>query len=96
MTNCPNYTVEISGRIGEVFVSDDHGGKYMCVFVQTDKTDFVAVYEAYGFMVWTQAVTNAQTEYFPIKLREHTKLTIVVMGEMWEQINRQISAVKSE
>lgn len=90
MRNLPNCIVDADGSKGEIFVSDNEGGKYMCVFVKTDVTDFTAIYNAYGFMVWTQIATLGAPEFYPIKLREQTKLTDSVMHEMWRQICEQI------
>jgi hypothetical protein len=90
MRNLPNFRVEISGLTGEVFVSDNDKGRYMCIFVKTPETDFASIYEAYGFMVWTTVATSTQTEYFPIKLQDHTNLTEAVMSEIWAQVSNQI------
>src|ERR1700722_18419624 len=94
MKNLPNFTVEMNGVAGEVFVSDNHDGKYMCVFVATPAADFQQIYNAYGFMVWTPVATDAETEYFPIKLREQTKLTPAIMHEMWAQIHKHIELME--
>jgi hypothetical protein len=90
MKNLPNFNVVMNGASGEIFVSDNHEGRFMCVFVKTDQTDFCSIYDAYGFMVWTPNGTNTAIEFFPIKLKDATKLTHSVMQEMWEQISRQI------
>lgn len=87
MKNRPNFKVNINGSTGEIFVTDNHSGKYMCVFVKTELIDFATTYNAYGFMVWTAAATHSETEYFPIKLQEETKLTKSIMRQMWEQIS---------
>jgi hypothetical protein len=91
MKNFPNCNVELNGAKGEIFVSDNHEGRYMCVFVKTPAVDFCNIYNAYGFMVWTPDATLSETKYFPIKLTEDTKLTPDIMVEMWKQIEKQIA-----
>jgi len=90
MNNLPNFIVDITGSTGEIFVSDNQDGKFMCVFVKTDTTDFAKDYNAYGFMVWTAAATHTENEYYPIKLQEQTKLTKAIMRKMWEHIVKQM------
>ena len=92
MKNLPNFKVDINGSTGEIFVSDNQDGKFMCVFVKTDTADFATDYYAYGFMVWTAAATHTENEYYPIKLQEHTKLTKAIMNKMWELIAKQMPA----
>jgi hypothetical protein len=90
MKNLPNFLVDLNGSTGEIFVTDNHDGKFMCVFVKTDATDFSIDYNAYGFMVWTAAGTNTDIKFYPIKLQEQTLLTNDIMREMWNQIVKQI------
>jgi len=92
MKNLPNFKVEINGSPGEIYVSDNEDGRYMCVFVKTNTTDFAHIYKAYGFMVWTPSEYRTM-ELFPIKLQEDTKLTFEVMSEMWKQIHTQIESI---
>ena len=91
MKNIPNFSAEIQGLTGEIFVSDNEGGKFMCVFVNNGVTDFTSIYNAYGFMVWTLTQSNPEIQFFPIKLQEQTKLTKNIMSKMWDQISYQIS-----
>jgi hypothetical protein len=87
----PNFTIEIEGKKGEVFVSDSDQGKYMCVFVNNGVTDFTTIYNAYGFMVWTATDMHTATEFFPIKLQADTRLTVEVIHAMWMGISKQIT-----
>jgi hypothetical protein len=91
MKNLQNFNVEIDGCTGEIFVSANHEGRFICVFAETDKTDFCSIYNAFGCMVLTFAATAKETEFIPIKLQDKTKLTHAIIREMWRQISSQIA-----
>lgn len=93
MKNLPNFNIDINGVRGEIFVSDNDAGRFMCVFVKTPAADFCEIYNAYGFMAWTPNATRPESKYFPIKLKEKTKLSEDIMREMWRQISEQLKSI---
>jgi len=93
MKGLPNCNVNINGVRGEIFVSDNDEGRFMCVFVKTPTADFCEIYKAYGFMFWPAYADGSDPRYFPIKLKEDTNLSEDVMREMWKQINSQFALI---
>ena len=92
MENARLFKVDINGFTGEILVAEKDGGKYMCTFKKNETTDFARFFDAYGFVVWTKYLSHGEIEFYPIKLREDTKLSIDIMHDIWMQIMSEMKS----
>jgi hypothetical protein len=87
MKNEKIYKINILGAEGEVRVSDNEEGRYLCMFNRDTAPYLLKDYKAYGFMVWTnEAEKNTSIEYYPVEMGEKSKLTKEIMHNTWMQI----------